>query len=320
MHFRTQIPILREINQIDYNSRIVSLGSCFAVNMAQKFEYFKFRNTVNPFGILFHPIALERFIGYAINHMALTDEDLFHHNERWHCFDAHSGLSQADKDNLLEKLNTAITSAHNHLKDATHIVITLGTAWVYREIDSGNIVANCHKIPQIRFKKEILAIEDIAASIERVMSMIQTLNPTAQIIFTVSPVRHIKDGFVENQRSKSHLIAALHHVIAKRPLAIPAGINYFPSYEIMIDELRDYRFYTDDMLHPNQTAIEYIWKRFCETWVSETVFPVMDKVNSIQKALSHKPINPDSDGHRRFVDQLNANIFEIQKEFLGITF
>ena len=249
MNFRTQIPISKSIHPIDYNSKIVSLGSCFAENMGEKFNYFKFENTINPFGIIFNPVSIEKIIEKAINGIAFTEKDVFFYNERWHCFDVHSDLSNANKEELLGNLNQILQATNKQLQEASHVIITYGTSWIYRENESNEIVANCHKVPQKQFSKELLSTEIIRESIEKTIDLIHSANPNCSIIFTVSPVRHIKDGFVENQLSKAHLISAIHSVLNSDHCKL--NTEYFPSYEIMMDELRDYRFYAEDMLHPS---------------------------------------------------------------------
>lgn len=316
MQFRTQIPISKSDQSIGYDSELVSLGSCFAVNMAEKFDYFKFQNTANPFGILFHPLAIEKLMAFALSEKTFAESDIFFHNERWHCFDAHSDCSHSDKEILLSQLNAIVKSFRAQLQKATHTIITYGTAWIYREKESAQIVANCHKIPQNRFHKEIVSVEMIRESIQNTLAAIYQINPSANIIFTVSPVRHIKDGFVENQWSKANLISAIQQELQSKQ----AFLHYFPSYEIMMDELRDYRFYAEDMLHPNQTAIDYIWKRFAETWISETAFLTMEKVEAIQKSLSHRPFNADSESHQKFLSKIQASISELQKQFPQLHF
>jgi hypothetical protein len=318
MQFTTQIPVKKEQNQIDHQSRVLSLGSCFAVNIGQKFDYFKFRNVTNPFGILFHPQALEKLTDFAVTNKTFTEADVFFHNERWHCYDAHSDLSHSDKNVLLGNLNEATTSAHAEITLATHIIITLGTAWVYRNTATNQLVANCHKVPQKEFTKELLSVEIIKDSLLRMIALISKVNPGAQLLFTISPVRHIKDGFTENQWSKSNLIAALHTVLNTEHRQLNTG--YFPSYEIVMDELRDYRFYVEDMIHPNQTAIDYIWERFAQAWISEETESVMKTVDSVQKGLQHRSFNPDSVQHATFLAKLNDKIDLLQKQFPHITF
>ncbi|AXG73017.1 GSCFA domain-containing protein [Flavobacterium arcticum] len=318
MQFRTQIPIKKSNRPIDYNSQVVSLGSCFAVNMGEKLNYFKFRNTINPFGILFHPLAIEKFISYGIQQKQFTETDIFYHNERWHCFDAHSDLSDPDKDKLLDNLNAAVTNTGTALLQASHLIITLGTAWVYSHNQSGNIVANCHKVPQKEFRKELLSITIIQQSLQRIINMLQEVNPKLQFTFTVSPVRHSKDGFIENQWSKANLIAALHEALNTENYKLNTG--YFPSYEIMMDELRDYRFYAPDMIHPNNVAIDYIWERFTETYIAENAYPTMKEVNAIQKGLNHRSFNSEAEQHKKFLEKLQQRINKLQAQYPYITF
>ncbi|WP_269685596.1 GSCFA domain-containing protein [Flavobacterium lacustre] len=316
MNFRTQIPIPQNLNPIDYNSKIVSLGSCFAVNMAEKFEYYKFQNSVNPFGIIFNPVSIEKLIYRIVNQVFFTEKDIFFHNERWHCFEVHSDLSNANKEEFLENLNVILKRSLIQLFQASHVIITFGTSWVYRNFESNTIVANCHKLPQNQFQKEILSVETIGNSIKNTIDLIQKINPDCNFIFTVSPVRHLKDGFVENQRSKSHLITAIHDAIKPQ---LPA-VNYFSSYEIMMDELRDYRFYAEDMLHPSAVAIDYIWSKFKESTIAESDFPVMEQVDSIQKSLSHKPFNPNSESHFKFESKLKQKMTNLQFQYSFMKF
>ncbi len=315
MNFTTKIPISKSAHPIDYHSKIVSLGSCFAVNMAEKLDFFKFENTCNPFGIIFNPVSIEKLVYRITQQLFYTENDIFFHNESWHCYEAHSELSHSNKAAFLNSLNGIIEQANRQFSDASHLIITLGTSWVYRNIETNEIVANCHKVPQKQFKKELLSVEIIEQSIQNSISLIHNVNPNANFIFTVSPVRHIKDGFIENQVSKAHLIAALQTAISHLPSA-----TYFPSYEIMMDELRDYRFYAEDMLHPSRVAIDYIWERFKETTILETAFSIMDEVETIQKGLAHRPFNINSESHQHFLSKLQDRIIVVQKQFPGIKF
>lgn len=319
MQFTTPIPIQKSNHQINYSSKILSLGSCFAVNIGEKFDYFKFKNTTNPFGILFHPLALEKVIVKAIAKEEFTEADIFFHNERWHSFDVHSDMSNTNKEAFLQKLNKNLGVLHDYLLQSTHVIITLGTAWAYRKITTDALVANCHKVPQKEFKKELLSTEDVQQSLEKITTAIAEANPDANLIFTISPVRHIKDGFVENQWSKANLITAVHSTLQTSNYQL-STLNYFPSYEIMMDELRDYRFYAEDMIHPSQTAIDYIWKRFSETYISEEALHTLQEIESIQKALNHRSSNPESEQHKKFLKQLQQRIDVIQNRFSFIHF
>ena len=316
MQFTTKIPVQKSSFPIDYDSKIMLLGSCFAENMGEKFQYFKFQAITNPFGIIFNAVSLEKLIRRAVENRMFTENDIFFHNDLWHCFEVHSELSNPDKDAFLESLNDLIRLTNQQLNDSTHIIITLGTSWVYRNIESDEIVANCHKVPQKQFTKELLSINQTEESLQSIISLIHSVNPNCNFIFTVSPVRHIKDGFVENTLSKAHLVAAIRKTITNNP----SLITYFPAYEIMMDELRDYRFYAEDMLHPNQTAIDYIWIQFFENYISESEFGLMNEICSIQKGLKHRPFNPNTESHQKFLNQLDLKIQTIQNQHPFIKF
>jgi hypothetical protein len=319
MQFRTQIPLSKTNNPIDYNSKVLSFGSCFAENMADKFDYFKFQNETNPFGIIFNPVSIEKIIDRTVQEKWFTEKDVFFHNERWHSFDVHSDLSNSDRQELLETLNKAISETHKQLKQATHIIITYGTSWIYRNLESEQIVANCHKVPQKQFSKELLSVDATEKSIQNTINLIQTLNPNINFIFTISPVRHIKDGFAENQLSKSHLFAGLHQVLKTHNSKLITA-NYFPSYEIMMDELRDYRFYGEDMLHPNQVAIDYIWHKFSENYIAKNAILIMKEIDEIQKSLRHRSFNPESEQHQKFLAKLQQRINVLGEKLPHIRF
>lgn len=317
MKLQTKIPLQKQSrNLIDYNANVLLLGSCFSDNIGKKLDYFKFQNLQNPFGILFHPKAIEQFISNAIHKKEYSEKDICFQNEQWYCFEAHSKLSNISKDRLFVDLNENIKSTNKRIHESTHIIITLGTAWVYRFIESNNIVANCHKVPQKQFKKELLSVDTIYNSLKNIVELIGSINPKTSVIFTVSPIRHLKDGFIENTQSKAHLITAIHKLVP----SLGARGLYFPSYEIMMDELRDYRFYKEDMIHPNQVAINYIWDIFKTVWISEKSSQVMSQVDGIQRSLQHKPFNIKSEAHKKFLKNLDSKINMLQSQFPHITF
>lgn len=318
MNLQTKILLKPSENQIGYQSQLLILGSCFAENMGEKLDYFKFQTLQNPFGILFHPLAIENLISKAIKREIYLDADIFFLNGRWHCFDAHSDLSDSSKEKLLEKLNKELEEVLQQITRSTHISITLGTAWVYRSAKTNIIVANCHKVSQKEFSKELLTVDIIQNSLENIIALVKSINKNAEFIFTVSPVRHLKDGFVENQRSKAHLITAVHNLLSFR--AESRNTSYFPSYEIVMDELRDYRFFKTDMVHPNQLAIDYIWEKFSEVWIAPKAYATMKKVDAIQKGLRHCPFNPDSEEHQRFLESIEEKITYLKQEYSFMKF
>ncbi|MBS7785739.1 GSCFA domain-containing protein [Flavobacterium sp. CYK-55] len=315
MQLHTIFSVKADAHPINYQSNLVLLGSCFAQNMGEKFSYFQFKASINPFGIIFNPISLKKIIERAVNNQMFTPADFFFHNERWQCFELHSELCHHQAEELLNELNLILKQFKTDLQNASHIVITLGTAWVYRHLTSQQIVANCHKVPQTAFHKELLSVEQIKQSLSEITELVRNLNPKVRFVFTISPVRHLKDGFVQNQQSKAHLISALHEF-----LATDANSSYFPAYEIMMDELRDYRFYADDLLHPNALAIEYIWQKWTVSHINSDCYATMNEVDSIRKAIAHKPFHPNSEGHQRFLSQLQIRIQNLQSQFDFISF
>jgi lysophospholipase L1-like esterase len=318
MDFKTTIPILESERKIGYESKILSLGSCFAENMGQILTFYQFQRGMNPFGIIFNPVSIEKLIERVVLQLHFTKDDIFFFNERWHCYEVHSELSHADSEVVLSNLNRILLETQKQLQEATHIIITYGTSWVYRHIETNAVVANCHKVPQKQFSKELLSIDSIQNSIQNTVDWIQKSNPNCNFIFTVSPVRHLKDGFVENQWSKAHLIAAIHDKLKTEYLKL--NTDYFPSYEIMMDELRDYRFYADDMMHPSALAIDYIWERFAATQIDANATATMELVQTIRKGLAHRPFNPNSESHQKFEANLKEKIATLEAQYSFMKF
>ncbi|MEZ8002664.1 MAG: GSCFA domain-containing protein [Patiriisocius sp.] len=315
MKLTTPIKLSRQNSPINYSSKVLLLGSCFAQNMGAKLEYYKFQQCTNPFGILFHPVAIEKLITRAVNHTWFTSKDVFLQNEQWHCFLAHSKLSNTSEEDLISALNSALEKLRFSLLEASHVVFTFGTAWVYKHLEKDTIVANCHKVPQKEFVKQLLSPDDVSDVLLGIETKLRTINPTCSIINTVSPVRHIKDGLIANSRSKAHLIAGVQEIVS------PEKLNYyFPSYEIMMDELRDYRYYKEDLIHPNQTAIAIIWEKFLSSWVASETFEIQKKIAVIQNGLLHIPFNENSKAHIHFKKDLETKISEIKEQLPWATF
>ena len=315
MKLTTPIKLSRQNPPINYSSKVLLLGSCFAQNMGAKLEYYKFQQCTNPFGILFHPVAIEKLITRAVNQIWFTSKDVFLQNEQWHCFLAHSKLSNTSEEDLISALNLALEKLRFSLLEASHVVFTFGTAWVYKHLEKDTIVANCHKVPQKEFVKQLLSPDDVSDVLLGIETKLRTINPTCSIINTVSPVRHIKDGLLANSRSKAHLIAGVQEIVS------PEKLNYyFPSYEIMIDELRDYRYYKEDLIHPNETAIYLIWEKFLSSWVASETFEIQKKIAVIQNGLLHIPFNEHSKAHIHFKKDLETKISEIKEQLPWATF
>ena len=309
MRLQTSVPLQKYENPIDYQSKLLLLGSCFVENIGEKLDYFQFQSLQNPFGILYHPLAIENLVKRALDGKTFQEDEVFEQEGVWYCFEAHSDLRSSERQALVKELNEALQTTLEHVQTATHLIITLGTAWAYRHKSTGNLVANCHKVPQKEFSKELLAVKTIKDSLQNLVSKVGKVNPNLQIVFTISPVRHLKDGFVENQRSKANLISAVHQMTKE------STVSYFPAYEIMMDELRDYRFYGKDMVHPNDLAVEYIWEKFRTVWISEDCASTMQDVEAVQKGLQHRPFNPETDAHQNFLKSLEAKITYLKKRY-----
>jgi len=290
MQFRTELAVKPSTSKMDYTSKILMIGSCFAENIGEKLTYYQFPSMINPMGILFQPTALEKWIERVVYLKNYQETDFFKTYENiWQCYDLHSKNGNESLDKALYLANQKLHKTHDFLLNTTHICITFGTAWVYELKESKHLVANCHKMPASLFEKKLLGVEEIQTSISKMIQLIHQINPKASIVFTISPVRHLKDGFVENQLSKSRLFVAINHLLQVTPLGAEGA--YFPSYEIMMDDLRDYRFYGADMIHPNQVAIDYIWEKFCEVYFSETTSNQMEIVGQWQKLKNHRTLN-----------------------------
>lgn len=312
MKLKTEIPIKKNSNPITYDSNVILIGSCFSDNIGNKLKYYKFNTIVNPNGILFNPVSIENVINEAVSEKHYTEDDLILFDGLWHSFNHHSKFSNSSPE--LSEKNKNVLEFHEALKATTHIFITLGTAWVYRHIKTNTIVGNCHKIPQAAFKKELLSVVEIEKKLNSILEQIKVLNPNTLVTFTVSPVRHLKDGFVENQRSKAHLLSAIHRTIYND------NATYFPAYEIMMDELRDYRFYKEDMVHPNKLAINYIWKKFVDVFIKEDNIKIMSTVGQLQNDLAHRPIHPESDSHKKFLATAENKLEVFRKKHPNIEF
>jgi hypothetical protein len=308
MKLSTPVALKPLETKIDYQSQLLWMGSCFAENMGNQFAQLGFSQLTNPFGILFQPLALQRLVERALQANYFTQTDLVYHNGLWHCFELHSICSNSDPEAMLKQLNAKLTLLKIQLEQSTHIGFTLGTAWVYRHLERDEVVANCHKIPQSQFAKELLSVGQIENALQKLIESIQAVNPNVQLLFTVSPVRHSKDGLVENQRSKAQLLVALHQLLETH------NAFYFPAYELLLDELRDYRFYADDLLHPSPLAIRYIWDKWLSISTTPEIQALIAEVETVQKSRQHRPFNPDTEEHQAFIEKLDKKVEELRNK------
>lgn len=306
MQFRTVIDIKPFDRKIDHSSRILSLGSCFADNIARRMKRAKFRVEASPTGILFNPESIARAVERFAAAESPAREELRHDGERYFGYDFHSAFADADPERALAAMREAARRGADALRRADTVIITFGTAWIYRLRENGEVVANCHKQPQSLFARELIAADRIA---DRYAKLLEGPLAGRHVIFTVSPVRHLGDGAERNSLSKAVLRVAVGELASRFPDA-----DYFPSFEIMNDELRDYRFYADDMAHPSQTAVDYIWERFGATALAESARRAAERAERIAEAAEHRPFDPRGEAHRNFCRAMLRRIDELQRE------
>lgn len=297
MDFYTHIDISKSAFKINHQDKILMLGSCFIENIGSKLIDNKFNVNLNPFGILYNPQSIAQSLEILLDKRTFTESDLFEDGGIYNSYYHHSRFSGANKEECLNKINSSIGEASDVLKRGDILFITFGTSYVFRHKELDLIVSNCHKLPAKTFDRYRLTVEQIVDCWAVLISRMKEVNPDLKIIFTVSPIRHLKDGAHDNQLSKATLLLAVDE------LNKIADCTYFPSYEIVLDELRDYRFYNEDMVHPNETSIKYIWKRFAETYFDRNTISIIEEWNKLHTAINHRAINQDSDEYKRFLDQ-----------------
>lgn len=294
--FRTPVPMPRLFPMIGYSSRVLSIGSCFAETIGTKMKQAKLDIVLNPSGILYNPFVISQLLERLEAGRAYEEEDLFFHNGLWHSFAHHSRFSGPHKEGCLLEMNTAFEQAAHQLKSATHLMITLGTAFVYEWNDTGLAVSNCHKIPAARFTKRLLGVEEMLRQWKQQLQSLFDYNKKLEVLMTISPVRHLKDGLHHNNLSKAILLLMTEALCSHFP-----NVHYFPAYEIVVDELRDYRFYDKDMAHPSDIAADYIWKQFTSLCMNQETLQLMQAVLKIKKALAHRPFQQASSQHQAFL-------------------
>ncbi len=290
MRLRTEIEIKPFEEKIDYTTQIFTIGSCFAQSIGERMQRAKFRTCTNPTGTLFNPMSVCATIDRLSKKRLITEEELHKNDLGWYHLDFHSSLSAPTKEETLYNINRAIEVGHEAITNSDWMVITLGTSWIYQLAESNKLVANCHKLPARNFNRTKLTVDEIVATLSKT---IEENLKNKKIILTVSPIRHIADGLSENSLSKATLRLAIDELNNRHPQTC-----YFPSYEILMDDLRDYRFYASDMVHPTDVAIDYIWELFCNAALSNRAKELLPRVMKIIKATEHRPINPTSDAHK----------------------
>jgi hypothetical protein len=299
MDFNTPVSIPKANFLFSHHDGVVLLGSCFAEEMGRKLLEDKFAVDVNPFGTLYNPSSIAQSLRRLLREDTFDASDLFEHEGVYHSFGHHSRFSSPSPDEALDNINRRLHLSAANLAKASRLILTFGTAYVYRLKSDGQVVANCHKLPENIFTRERLTVDDIVSEWDALLIELRRSNPELKTLFTLSPIRHRKDGAHPNQLSKATLLLAIDELQTRHP----EHTAYFPAYEIMMDELRDYRFYADDMLHPSPLAVDYICERFRRSYLSPLSQTLLDEWQAIRKAILHKPFHPGSETFREFILQ-----------------
>lgn len=302
LKLKTDIVVPAAPFRITYNDTIVSLGSCFAQNMATRLEQQLYTTCVNPFGVLYNPFSIRNSLALLINNYEFGTQDIFEHKGIWNSFQHHSSFSGLDPKVVLNHINYELNEARQHLQNAKVLVLTFGTAWVYELKKTNKVVSNCHRVPASKFRRRRLTVTEIVEDLRKLLQYLQEKLPHLKIILTVSPIRHLKDGMIENQISKSTLLLAVHQLVAELN-----HTYYFPAYEVMQDDLRDYRFYDADLVHPSPVALDYIWQLFETHCLEPKEQKLRQTATKLQRAATHRAFQPESEEHQLFIQkQLRA--------------
>lgn len=313
--FRIQVRPPKFPFQVDHQSGILSLGSCFAQNIGKRLAVLKFSICQNPFGILYNPISILNGLKYLDNNYQFTETDLFQYNDLWHSFQHHSQFSGLDKNEVLEVIQAEMQHATQAFQKCNRLFLTFGSAYVYEHLGSQQIVANCHKVPAKQFQKRRLEVSAIVDAYTPFLKQWKAAKPDLEVTLTVSPIRHIKDGIIENQRSKATLLLAIDKLCEALDF-----VHYFPAYELLMDDLRDYRFYAEDMLHPSKIAVDYVWQVFESSFLSETTLALNKQLHKLQQGLNHRPFQAASEAHQRFLGKLLKQIQQLERQYPYLSF
>lgn len=316
MELQTRVQLPRDAKKIQHKDTLFLMGSCFVEQIGKRLKENKFNLVLNPTGILYNPHSISQAINDLLSKRKFTESDLFQENGLFHSYAHHSRFSGDNSNISLKHINTSQEKAIENISKTNFFIITLGTAYAYYLKTNNRVVANCHKQPEALFERKLLTIESIVNLLEKSIIQWKKENPKTIFIFTVSPIRHKRDGLHQNQLSKASLLLAINELQKK----MPQNIVYFPSYEILIDELRDYRFYADDMIHPSQLAIDYIWECFTKSYFSSETLEINSNCQKINKALLHRPLHPKSHKYQIFLSQIVLKINDISNKYPYLDF
>ena len=310
MKLQTIVELPADLPSIDLEQRLLMMGSCFAENMGTLFIESKFRADVNPFGILYNPLSIAKALERTLEGRPYETEELFFHREQWHSYMHHGSFSAATKEETLSRINGRLRRAAQTLPETDWLMLTFGTAYVYRLKTNGEVVSNCHQCPERDFDRSRVTVEDIVTIYRPLTERLLARNDKLKILFTISPIRHLRDGLHANQLSKATLLLAIDRLTS----LYPDRLFYFPSYEIVMDELRDYRFYADDMAHPSPVTVAYLWECIGKCFFTEATRKLLEEVRDVTRDVSHRSLHPESEAYRTFNERIIDKIEILTKK------
>ncbi|TWV14703.1 GSCFA domain-containing protein [Bacteroidaceae bacterium HV4-6-C5C] len=316
MNLTTPVEFPVAFSRMTHADELLLMGSCFATHIGRLLNDAKFRCDVNPYGVLYNPASISTALREIMAGKTYSKDDLFFYGDCWHSAMHHGDFSSSGIEETLFRINDRINQAHQRVDSLHYLLITFGTAWVYEQKDNGNIASNCHKQPETLFTRRKLSVEEIVEDYTSLIAELKLINPSLKLLFTVSPIRHVRDGMHQNQLSKSTLLLAIDTLQEK----FSENISYFPAYEIVLDELRDYRFYAEDMVHPSNFAVKYVWEKFIEYCIATESLEIMNESENIRKALQHKPFHPESFQYKSFLGQIVLKIDRLNKKYPYLDF
>ena len=315
--FRTEVDLPEFSKKMGYRHHSMMIGSCFAESIGFWLEDHSFPVMINPFGILYNPISIANSLELLITRKIFTGQDLFFANGVFNSFSHHSRFSNSDQEKTLERMNSLANEASFELKNSSHLFITFGTSWVFQHKINGEIVSNCHKLPAATFNRYRLSVEQIIGRWIPLLEVLKQMNPNLHLMFTVSPIRHLKDGPHENQLSKATLLLAIEALNSHFGNDL---ISYFPSYELLLDELRDYRFYASDMIHLSDVAIDFIREKFMTAIIDPEAKTIVNEVDKILLALNHRPRSSDDTGYISFIGHQVEKLDQLKMKYPFVDF
>jgi len=311
MDFRTKIQLPLGKFSVNQNQLITLIGSCFAEEVGKRLESDKFPCDLNPFGVLYNPLSITQALQQLMEAKQYEEKDLFYEGGLWHSWMHHSSFSARTSEECLQRVNSRLLTGEKNLPHWGVLIITLGSNRYYRHKKTGQVVGNCHKVPEKEFEVEDLTVPEIVSAFLPVLERLHEVNPELRILFTVSPIRYLKYGLHESMLGKSVLLLAVNELHKLHP----EYVHYFPAFEIMLDDLRDYRFYAEDMVHPSDVAVDYIYECFKACYFDETALAVSQEWKEIEKALRHRPFNPDSEQYKIFIAKTKNKIGQLSQKY-----